>query len=257
MDSFYFILVAILFIISTIIAVRSTILYNRLKAGLNKKSAPNSSVKIDDILKDSNQKISNAIISSSKVYYLGVGCFIEQDKEQLKEIDCEIEEFNQRARSLKANISQVVKKLHLDSVETGHYYVQIVDYLREMAHSVKYVVRPLFEHLENDRKPFTEEQIKDLSYFSSNISDFLNFALHIVKESKFDHLDDLIAKRQSIIQIIMDLEKIQLQRIKNKDVNSRNSLLFFNLMSESKNLLLQTVNLVKSTRDFVTFSKEN
>jgi Na+/phosphate symporter len=224
--------------------------------GLKQKSSSDATIQLENVLKKSNKKISNAIISSSKVYYLGVGCFFEQDRKQLKEINSEIEDFNQRARHLKANLSDVVKKLQLDSVETGHYYVQIVDYLREMAHSVKYVVRPLFQHLEENRKPFTEEQIEDLSLFSSNISDFLNFALHIVKESKFDHIDDLIAKRQSIIQIIPELEKKQLQRIKKKDVNNRNSILFFNLMSESKNLLLQTVNLVKSTRDFVTFSTE-
>jgi Na+/phosphate symporter len=256
MNSFYVILLLILLLIASVVAVRSTILYRKYKAGSKGKVSSDNTVQLRNVLKDSNQKISNAIISSSKVYYLGVGCFFEQDREQLKEIDNEIEELNQRARSLKANISNVVRKLHLDSVETGHYYVQIVDYLREMAHSVKYVVRPLFEHLENNRKPFTKEQIEDLSYFSSIISDFLNFALHIVKESKFEHIDELILRRQSIIQIITELEKKQLHRIKKKDVNSRNSLLFFNFMSESKNLLLQTVNLVKSTRDFVTFSTD-
>jgi len=255
MSGIYFTILIILLAISTAIAVRSTLLCRKYMANVKGKDSTVNPELLEEVLKDSNQKISNAIISSSKVYYLGVGCFFNQDKEQLKEIDGEIEDFNQRARRLKANISQVVNKLQIDSVGTGHYYVQIVDYLREMAHSVKYVVRPLFEHLENNRKPFKAEQIEDLSYFSLNISDFLNLALHIVKESKFEHLDDLIAKRQSIIQIILELEKKQLQRIKKKDVNSKNSLLFFNLMSESKNLLLQTVNLVKSTRDFVTHSR--
>jgi hypothetical protein len=144
----------------------------------------------------------------------------------LVEIDRDVEEFNQKARKLKANISKVVQKLQQDSVETGHYYVQMVDYLREMAHSMKYIVGPLHQHVENNHKPFNDDQVADLMKFSAEVSSFLNN--------------------------IRDFEKNQIRRIKRKEVNSRNSVLFFNVMSETKNLLLQTVNMVKSTRDFVT-----
>ena len=88
--------------------------------------------------------------------------------------------------------------------------------------------------------------------FSAEVSSFLNFALHIIKEEQFDQIEELIDKRQHIINNIRDFEKNQIRRIKRKEVNSRNSVLFFNVMSETKNLLLQTVNMVKSTRDFVT-----
>jgi len=171
------------------------------------------------------------------------------------EIVAEIEEFNQRMRKLKANIFRIIQKLQQDSIETGHYYVQIIDYLREMAHSIKFIVRPLYEHLVNSHKPFSEEQNEELMQFSSQINDFLNYSLHIIKESRFDEIDELIAKRKEINVLMRDLERRQIRRIKRKATNSRNSVLFFTLMSESKNLLLQTVNLLKATRDFVSYTK--
>ena len=51
-----------------------------------------------------------------------------------------------------------------------------------------------------------------------------------------------------------DLEKVMVRKIKRKEINSKNSVLFFNLMSESKNLLLQTVNLIKASRDFAQYN---
>jgi phosphate/sulfate permease len=216
---------------------------------------PEPTVKAERILLKTTQDTSNAIITISKAYFLGLESFYRENRKQLGEIDAEIEEFNQRARKLKANIHKIIQKLQQDSIETGHYYVQIVDYLREMAHSIKYIVQPMFEHLKNNHKPFSHEQHDDINIFGAHVSDFLNYALHIIKESKFEHLDELIAKRQNILNEMLELERKQIRRIKRKEINSKNSVLFFNMMSETKNLLLQTVNLLKATRDFVQYTR--
>lgn len=216
---------------------------------------PETTVKAESVLSKTNQDTSNAIIMISKAYYLGLSSFHSENRDQLGEIDAEIEEFNQRMRKLKANIFMIIQKLQQDSIETGHYYVQIIDYLREMAHSIKYLVRPLYEHLENNHKPFSEEQNEELIQFSNQITDFLNFALHIIKESRFEEIEELILKRRDILDSMRDQERKQIRRIKRKETNSRNSVLYFTLMSETKNLLLQTVNLLKATRDFVSYTK--
>lgn len=149
----------------------------------------------------------------------------------------------------------ILQQLQQGSIETGHYYVQIVDYLREMAHSIKYVVLPLKEHLTNEHVPFAEDQRTELIQFSNQVTDFLNFALHIIKESRFEQIEDLIQKRQAILELIRDQEKRQIHRIKRKETNTSNSVLYFGVMSETKHLLLQTVNLLKATRDFVSYTK--
>ena len=214
-----------------------------------------SSIKAESVLVKTTEDSSNAIIMISKAYYLGISGFHSGNRKLLGDIETEIEEFNQRAKRLKANTYRIIQQLQQDSIETGHYYVQIVDYLREMAHSIKYVVRPLNEHLMNDHKLFAEDQNIELTEFSSQVTDFLNFALHIIKESRFEQIDELIQKRHEILELMRDHEKSQIRRIKKKETNSRNSVLYFGVMSETKHLLLQTVNLLKATRDFVYYTK--
>ena len=214
-----------------------------------------TSIKAENVLIKTNEDTLNAIIMTSKAYYLGISGFHSENSKLLGEIQTEVEEFNQRAKGLKANTYRVIQKLQQDSIETGHYYVQIVDYLREIAHSIKYVIRPLHEHLVNNHKPFAEDQNEDLVEFGSQVTDFLNFALHIVKESRFGQLEELIKKRQDVLDLMREHEKRQIRRIKKKETNSRNSVLYFGLMSDTKHLLLQTVNLLKSTRDFVSYTK--
>lgn len=214
-----------------------------------------SSLKAESILLKTAEDSSNAIIMISKAYYLGISGFHSENKELLGEIEAEIEEFNQRVRKLKANTFIILQQLQQGSIETGHYYVQIVDYLREMAHSIKYVVLPLNVHLMNKYKPFAEDQNVELTQFSNHVTDFLNFALHIIKESRFEQIDDLIQKRQSILELIREQEKQEIHRIKRKETNTSNAVLYFGVMSETKHLLLETVNLLKATRDFVSYTK--
>ena len=212
-------------------------------------------IKAENVLVKTTEDSSNAIIMISKAYYLGISGFQSGNMKLLDEIEVEIQEFNQRARKLKANTYRVIQQLQHDSIETGHYYVQIVDYLREMAHSIKYVVHPLQEHLMEDHKPFAEDQNVELTEFSNHVTDFLNFALHIIKVSRFEQLDELILKRKEVLGLMHEQENRQIRRIKRRGINSRNSLLYFGIMSETKHLLLQTVNLLKATRDFVSYTK--
>ena len=212
-------------------------------------------IKAENVLVKTTEDSSNAIIMISKAYYLGISGFQSGNLKLLGEIEVEIEEFNQRARKLKANTYRVIQQLQHDSIETGHYYVQIVDYLREMAHSIKYVVRPLQEHLLNDHRSFGEDQNAELSEFCNHVTDFLNFALHLIKVSRFEQIDELIQKRKEVLELMHEQENRQIRRIKRKGTNSRNSVLYFGVMSETKHLLLQTVNLLKATRDFVSYTK--
>jgi Na+/phosphate symporter len=214
-----------------------------------------SSIKAESILVKATEDSSNAIIMISKAYFLAISGFHSENRILLGEIEAEIEEFNQRVRKLKANTYMILQQLQQGSIETGHYYVQIVDYLREMAHSIKYVVLPLNDHLKNNNKPFAEEQNTELIQFSSHVTDFLNFALHIIKESRFEQIDELILKRQSILELMREQEKQEIHRIRKKETNTNNSVLYFGVMSETKHLLLQTVNLLKATRDFVSYTK--
>lgn len=240
--------------IAIFVVIRSNVAHRKREAAREPEEFPETTVKPERILKKINLDTSNAIITISKAYYLGLESFYTENRKQLGEIDNEIEDFNQRARKLKANIYKVIQKLQQDSIETGHYYVQMVDYLREMAHSIKYVIHPMYEHLKNNHKPFDREQFEEIDTFGNHVSDFLNFALHIIKESKFEQLDELIERRQNIMGEMRDLEKVMVRKIKRKEINSKNSVLFFNLMSESKNLLLQTVNLIKASRDFAQYN---
>ena len=211
---------------------------------------------VDKAMEKSRKQVESAILTSNKIYTLCIDSFLKEKRGHLKKgIELNVE-FNRKSKKLKNKVLGIISKLQKDDVDSGHFYVQVVDYQRELAHSLNFTVEPLFEHIKNQHKPFIHQQIEELKELSSNIDEFFNFALHLVKEDKFELIDELIGKRDILMENLSGFEKAQIKRIKAQQVNTRNSLLYFNIISETKNMLLHSINLIKSQRDFVRSTME-
>ncbi len=61
----------------------------------------------------------------------------------------------------------------------------------------------------------------------------------------------LLDQRHEILDLISIFKKKQIKLIKAELLGTRNTLMYLNLLAESKNLILYTINMVKAHRDFV------
>lgn len=205
----------------------------------------------EKIIDKTKKQVTNAVLTINRVYSVAVESFLTEERASLREANEARKTFDKKSKKMKNKISEVILKLQQsDSLDLGHFYVQLVDYLREVSHSLNYLVEPMLEHLENNHKPFTPAQEEELRSFMADTSTFVNLTLHIVKEERFDEIDTIIKQRDELIAKLSALEKAQIKRIKNKEVNTRNSVLFFNMIAETKNLLMHYTNLIKAQRDF-------
>ena len=207
------------------------------------------------IAKSSKQAI-KAIVSSNYIVSLGIEGFLNEDRNKIRLAEKASIDFSRRSKRNKEKVYSTVQVLSEGKLDTGHYYVQMMNYKREMAHADHFIINPIITYSDNNHKPFTAEQHTELIKLIAQIDDFFNFALHTVKENKFDNIETLNADRDKIFEVLARLEKNQIKRIKNKEVNTRNSLLYFKINSEAKNLLLHTVNMIKAQRDFITFTRQ-
>ena len=200
----------------------------------------------------------NATIVVDSIFTQGIESFLDENRSMLKEAWKQEEVFNKKTRKMKNKVAKVIEVLQQkDSLEIGHHYVQLVDYLRETHRSMNYLLQPLLEHLENNHKPFTISQIDELKVFTGNTSSFLHKTHGLVKE-QFDFDVEMITKnRNELIGQLSLIERSQIKRIKNKEVNTRNAVLFFNIISESKNFLTNYVNFIKAQKDFFSQLKVN
>jgi phosphate/sulfate permease len=205
----------------------------------------------ENVLQQCNISINSVIGSASKLYFSTILNLIKEDRKKMKKVIRNIEELNQLTKELKYKLYPTLKKLEEESIETGPFYVQILDYLREIAHCLKYIADPVYEELDNNHPPLIPEQVKDLHELNESVSAFYLDVQNITRKKNFGDIDILISQQQSILNLIAKIKKKQIRFIKADQVGTRNTLMYLNLLAESKNLVLYTINMVKSHRDFI------
>ncbi len=209
------------------------------------------SITASRVFESCNEQIVSAAISSSKLYYVTLNNFLANKRKTLKNIHDDVYELSKQTKDLKNNSYKVIAKLQGDALESSQFYVQVVDAAREIANSVLYIYKPAFEYLDNNHTPFLPIQVEELTELNDEVSVFFNMILHTLKNRKYENSSEEIRKRKVSVLALLDiLQRKQLKRIKKQEVSTRNSVLYLNILNETKNLTLFSVSLVKSNRNF-------
>ncbi len=174
-----------------------------------------------------------------------------EDLAELSAIKKKFNALNRRTKKWKDNLDETIGKLPDDTVDIAFYYVQILDYLREITHSIMHIFDPAYKHVGNNHKPLQEDQVQQLLQMSSDTSAFFNRFIEVLESKRFDAYPDLLKEHEALIKQNNTLRKLQIKRIKKGAVGTRNSLLYFNILAEFKNLAIFGLNLFKSQRDMI------
>jgi phosphate/sulfate permease len=209
-----------------------------------------SDVTSDSIIQKCSLTIQQVLEDSLIIYKETMMGLMDEDRKKLKSAKSGSDSLNISTKRLKHHISPTLANLKDDSVESGHYYVQAIDYLREINHSISFIVVPSYEHVENNHKPLIPIQIDELSRLNGEISILYTDIMRMLKVKNFEDFDIIAERQQNIQRIIEETRKKQIKRIKGSETGTRNSILYLNILSEVKNLSLYVVNLLKASRDF-------
>ena len=203
------------------------------------------------VMKECNKNIRETLASIAELHSGLTNAFIAEDRKKLKKVTKKVDELNEVTKALKNDIYSTIRKLEEDSIDTGHHYVQILDYLRETAHCLTYISEPFNEHLDNAHPSVIPEQETEIIKLNNKVGVFYKNVLRILEHKQYNEMDLIIKMNTELINDLEKFKKLQIKLIKADKVKTKNSLVVFNYLSETKNMLLYSINLLKSHRDFV------
>ncbi|MGQ1787941.1 inorganic phosphate transporter [Saccharicrinis sp. GN24d3] len=197
-----------------------------------------------------SERIRKHILETSKIYILIIQGFVDENVKQLRET-CEKTKYLQKvSKSIKEDLFENFSNLDADDFDSGHYFVQAIDYLGELSGTLKQIAVPIYNHIDNQHKGLSNSQKEDALLLLEEVTGFFNYLAHIEKEQKFDSVPEMVEKQKYIVDLIEELRIKQIKRIMEGVGKTRSSMLLLECYAESKNLILYTINLLKSHRDF-------
>ena len=112
--------------------------------------------------------------------------------------------------------------------------------------------RPSFDHINNNHEGMTKEQVADLQQVNEKVSSIYQKINTMLENNDFSQLDAILQMRDKLFDTLAAAIKSQIKRVKAKTTTTRSSILYLTIINETKTMVLQTRNLLKSQRYFMS-----
>lgn len=217
----------------------------------------NDGAAAEDILYSCTKTVCDMMEELSSIYNHMLVALFTENRKVLKETVQQSEAIYHETNKYKYNIFSTIKKLQEQNVETSHYYVQVVDYLNETAKALLHITRPAYEHINNNHKGLSEEQILDLKLINDEVDNIFNKVNEMLRAKDFSKLDEVLVMRDQLFYTIAESIKNQIRRLKTQEGSTKASALYMNILSETKVIVLQSRNMLKSQAYFLNKMNDN
>ena len=208
------------------------------------------SLRGETIFEKCNSNIISTLLAVSELYDMIVNGLAGEKRKKLKRALKESRKLNKEIKFIKSNLNVTINKLEDKTTESGYYYVQVLDQLSDITHSLLNIAIPVFKHVDNNHAPLKKRQIKSLLSFQKDTAKFFRQAIKIITDNSFKDINKVVLHQKKLADKVVRLRKDQLNIFKSDNIGTRIGLLYLDLLAESNNLISFTTDLLRTSKEF-------
>ncbi len=239
------------FIVITILCGWMLVHSNFLKKDKTNATERQQAKTNEDIISDLRDEVCSTMESATKIYDRTLIAVFKENRKVLRDMVKEANDLFYHSRERKYSLLPTLKKLQGEDVNTAHYYVQVVDYLNEMTKALMHITRPAFEHIDNNHEGMSMDQTRDLMSINDDVESIYRRINQMLREGDFSEIETVLTMRDQLFESIAEAIKSELTRINEAKSNTKASMLYLTILTETKNMVLQSRNLLKSQQYFL------
>jgi len=237
------------------------LLFKSSKFHKKRKSAEDAKAQIledeSGIVQTSTTEVRESIKLMLDIYNKNIKGLKDENRNLLRKIAVRADKLYKKYKDKRTyEVVPTIQTITVKELEIEQEYVQIVDYTYEITKALRVITSDSSMYIENNHKGFNDEQEADLEELSKHVIELYETFIGIINEKDYSKFSMITELRDDILEICAKLTKKQIKRVKMGENSTRNTILFLNILNESKNIALQSVNLMKSQRNMYQTVKE-
>jgi phosphate/sulfate permease len=210
------------------------------------------------ILKQCIDTVINTLERVMEIYQAVIKGLIDEKRKKLKNAWQDAKQLNDEIIQMQENVYYTIKKLQVEeSMDSGHYYVRILEHLRDLTESMTFISKPAFKHVDNNHAPLKAIQTQNINDFTKKFVSLIQQ----IKKTLIENIDDsqkVKSNVEHLLELLVKYKKENLKMIKAGQISTRISLLYMDILTESRNLVIELMSLYEDSRAFVDYSvKQN
>ena len=191
------------------------------------------------------KNVVNLFKELSEIFRNAIHGLVNEDRKMLKRAKKNHVKLIEQHEEFHSGMFGSIKRLEDRSSAGSRLYLLVYDLEQDMLQSAGNMIKACRSHVANSFDPPTKKQISQLNYVLESLENYLNYLSEIIKNRSFDQIQHVIAKKQILLTELERILSNQMEGIKRRKYGKRNSLLFFSLILETKDIIAVAARFVK------------
>lgn len=167
---------------------------------------------------------------------------LTEDRKILLKVHTDMLELKEQNEKFRYDLVRHIRKTKKDG---GQLYLDIYDFEEDLVQSITHISEVTLDHVQNLHSPMKEAQTAALSKVQKTSEQFLRSVATALKSEDKEATAALEAQKNQILTLIDESLKAQTEGIQREEYGARNSLLFFSILMETKDLVAVAHRLLK------------
>ena len=184
-----------------------------------------------------NKTMANMLAHTASVYEQNISGLISEDLSQLRNARKASKALVRQNKNFRQNLFQILKSIKPSSLEAGRRFILAYDLEQDLNGSLAVLAESCHDHVANVHEPLSPGQQNKLKSLMRDVLKYLDNCQQYINQENKSGFSSLKAEKITILDRIEALMLKQNEGLISNDFNSRNSLLYFTILLETKDIV--------------------
>ena len=200
---------------------------------------------VQGLIAESAYNVSRMVSRANEIYKNTIHGLATENVDTLKKNKRSVKKLENEISTLRDQLYYFIKELDEDSVKASKFFIGLIDCLEDMCQSLELLNKKCRKHISNKHKKIKYTQIKALKTIENELEDLFSEIRFTFDLNDFDQIKDILPKKENLFNSINNCIQDQVSRTRTEESSPKNTTLFFGILSETKDLIGSTMNLIE------------
>ena len=200
---------------------------------------------VQGLIAESAYNVSRMVSRANEIYKNTIHGLATENVDTLKKNKRSVKKLENEISTLRDQLYYFIKELDEDSVKASKFFIGLIDCLEDMCQSLGLLNKKCQKHISNKHKKIKYTQIKALKTIENELEDLFSEIRFTFDLNDFDQIKDILPKKENLFNSINNCIQDQVSRTRTEESSPKNTTLFFGILSETKDLIGSTMNLIE------------
>ncbi|MEZ4687461.1 MAG: inorganic phosphate transporter [Bacteroidia bacterium] len=230
-----------LLLLLAVFLISRSFLYHRKKEQEKKANAalPGGADHVDSafVYEQTNKAMTGMLSRTAGVYEQNINGLIQEDLSQLRSARKASKALVRQNNAFRQSLFQILKSINPASLDAGRRLILAYDLEQDLIGSVSVLASSCHDHVANVHEPLSPGQQNKLKSLMRDVLRYLKHCQQYIEQESKHGVSNLKAEKMTILDRIEALMLKQHEGLISNDYNSRNSLLYFTILLETKDIV--------------------